>query len=135
MSTSRTGNFRLLPVNQSVMLRGMTPDEWARVGAAVRTRREDLGMTQTELAGAARVSDTTVRVLETARRTSYRAGNLRAIARALEWPDDAIDRIRAGLDPNEPLVAGDDRSLADRLAALEAEVARLRAELADRQRT
>lgn len=118
------------------MLRHVTQDEWARVGAAVRKRREDLGLTQTELAATAHVSDTTVRVLERARRTSYRAGNLRAIARALQWPDDAIDRIRAGRPADEDMTGHTDgRDVTDRLAALEAEVARLRAALAARQRS
>lgn len=117
------------------MLRDVTTDEWARVGAAVRERREGLGLTQLQLATQAGVSESMVRVLETARRTSYRGGNLRAIARALNWPDDAIDRVLAGRPPDERLSPPDERPLTDRLEALEAEVARLRAELADRQRT
>lgn len=116
------------------MLRRVTTDEWARVGAAVRERREELGLTQLEVATQAGVSESMVRVLETARRTSYRAGNLRSIARALSWPDDAIDRLRAGRPADEPLAPPDERPLTERLEALEAEVARLRAALAERQR-
>lgn len=130
-----SGSYRLYPVTNSVMLRGVTTDEWARVGAAVRERREGLGLTQLELATQAGVSESMVRVLETARRANYRAGNLRAIARVLQWPDDAIDRVLAGRPPDERLSPPDERPLTDRLEALEAEVARLRAELADRQRT
>jgi transcriptional regulator with XRE-family HTH domain len=108
-------------------------DRWVEVGEAVRARREHLGLSQVELAQAAHVSETTVRVLETHRRTSYRRGNLRAIARALDWPDDAIDRLRAGRPPDEDLVEPDPRTWEDRVAALEAEVARLREQLRARQ--
>ena len=117
------------------MLPDMTPDPWVRVGEAVRARREALGLTQLDLARAAGVSETTVRVLETARRDSYRRPNLRAIASALGWPDDAIDRIRAGRPADEQLVDRDDRALEDRLAELEAELLRLRDALRARQRS
>jgi transcriptional regulator with XRE-family HTH domain len=110
-------------------------NDWTAVGAAVRARREELGLTQVELATAANVSDSTVRVLETARRTTYRRGNLRAIARALRWPDDAIDRIRAGRPPAEDLSVVDRRPVEERLAALEAELAELREQLRSGQRT
>jgi transcriptional regulator with XRE-family HTH domain len=119
------------------MVGGVESDHtrWAEVGEAVRARREDLGMSQVELAQAANVSETTVRVLETARRINYRRGNLRAIARALTWPDDAIDRLRAGRPPDEDLTGRDERTWEDRVAALEAEVARLREQLRARQPT
>lgn len=116
-------------------MRAVDADFWPAVGEAVRARREELGLTQVELAQAANVSDTTVRVLETARRTNYRRGNLRAIARALRWPDDALDRIRAGRPPDEELAEPVKLSTEERIARLEAELARLRAELAARQRT
>ena len=113
----------------------MSDQPWHDVGDAVRARRETLGLTQVELAQAANVSDSTIRVLETARRTSYRRGNLRAIARALGWPDDAIDRIRAGRPPDEELGEPVRLSTEDRIARLEAELRDLRALLAERQRT
>lgn len=115
-------------------MRPVDDTEWARVGDAVRARRESQGMTQLELARAADVSDSTIRVLETARRTSYRAANLRAIARALGWPDDALDRIRAGRPADERLVPTDSRAIEARLDELEGELAELRAALA-RQRS
>lgn len=112
----------------------MTDQRWAAVGDAVRDRRTELDLTQLELAQAANVSESTIRVLETARRTSYKRGNLRAIARALRWPDDAIDRIRAGRPPDEELAEPARLTTESRIAALEAVIAELRAELA-RQRT
>ncbi len=113
----------------------MSPRPWAEIGAAVRSRRQQLGLTQLDLAARAGLSEATVRVLETARRQSYRAANLRAIAVALEWPEDAFSRLAAGLpaegpSPERP-TAG---TIDDRVAALEAEVVRLRDELAARQR-
>src|SRR5690606_26458124 len=102
-------------------------DTWVAVGEAVRERREELGIPQAELARRANVSESTIRVLETARRTNYRRANLRAICRALGWPDDAIDRIRAGRPPDEELVEQPAASLEERLDALERELAELRA--------
>lgn len=126
----------MIPVARWGTIAAVGDQQWGHVGEVVRARREALGLTQVELAQAANVSDTTVRVLETARRTSYRRGNLRAIARALRWPDDAIDRIRAGRPPDEELAEPATLSTEDRIARLEAELAQLRAQLAaSRQRT
>jgi transcriptional regulator with XRE-family HTH domain len=121
------------------MLPGVTDhdDRWAAVGEAVRARREELGLTQVELARASGVSEPTIRVLERPRGPRrYRHGTLRDLARALRWPDDAVARIRAGRPPAEDLVEPSRGSVEDRLAALEAELMRLREQLAaERQRT
>lgn len=84
-------------------------------------------MTQSELAAAAGISEATIRVLETSRRTSYQPGTLHDVARALHWTPDSIDRILSGLDPIPVDQATD--SEADRLAVLEAKLPRLEAEL------
>lgn len=112
------------------MLEGMDHD-WPAIGRVIRERRESLGLAQ----GAGGVSAATWRKVEKAVDPPYRRATLVGIARALGWPDDAVDRIAAGRPPDELLVEPDERPLTDRLAALEAEVARLRAELGARQRT
>lgn len=110
-------------------------DRWVAVGEAVRLRREDLGMTQVELATASGVSEPTIRVLERPRGArKFRRRTLRDLARALRWPDDAVERVLAGRPPDEDLVEPDRRSLEERLQALEAELRALRDELGARQR-
>jgi transcriptional regulator with XRE-family HTH domain len=105
-------------------------DDWPTYGRAVRERREALGIRQ----GAGGVSTATWRKVEAGRGAPYRRTTLVAIARALGWPDDAFDRMRAGRPPDELLAGGaaDDRALEARLAVLEAELVKLREALAAR---
>ena len=80
---------------------------WDEVARAVKRRREaELLLTQTELAEKANsmagkqvLSLPTIQIIENARRDGYRPATLVWLARALDWPDDAIDRIRGGEDP------------------------------------
>jgi transcriptional regulator with XRE-family HTH domain len=74
-------------------------ESWERVAEAVRNRRHSLGLTQVEAAAAGGVSEPTWYLIEHARQDRYKPRTLRGIARALEWPEDAIDRIRRGEDP------------------------------------
>lgn len=111
----------------------MTTRPWVEIGAVLRSRRVELGLTQLELAARAGVSEVTVRILETGRRQSYRPANLRAIAGAVGWPGDAFDRLAAGLpavDPDAETSGSSDGTISERVARLEAEVVRLRDELA-----
>jgi len=112
------------------MIRSVEPD-WRQVGAAVRQRREALGLAQ----GVGDVSAATWRKVEKGVDPPYRRATLIAIARALDWPDDAIARMLAGRPPDEPMVDRDDRSIQDRIAAIEAELMALKQTLMRRART
>ncbi|MEM9465258.1 MAG: helix-turn-helix transcriptional regulator [Actinomycetota bacterium] len=74
-------------------------DHLARLVAA--RMRELGGMTITELARRADVSPPTIRnILNAApREDGYRMPIQVGVARALEWEDDAFDRVALGLDP------------------------------------
>lgn len=83
--------------------------EWKNVAVEVKRRRErQLGVTQqdiadraNDLAGKQVLSVPTLQIIENARQESYRAATLLWLARALDWPDDAIDRLRAGERPED----------------------------------
>lgn len=71
--------------------------DWERLGAAVRKRRDQLGLAQ----GESPPSAATWRKVEKAIEPPYAARTASAICRALRWPDDAFDRILAGEDPQQ----------------------------------
>lgn len=72
---------------------------WEEAGAEIKARREDLHLTQTALAEKAGLSLAIVQVIEGGRKESYRRSTLVALARALDWPKDAVDRLLTGEDP------------------------------------
>ena len=106
----------------------MTDDGWARLGEAIRDRRRALGMSQLELAQAAGISEAMLRVIERARRTNVRPATLGAVARALGWTRDSVDRVLAGGDP----VLDEDRDRS--VAELKRQVAELQARLDEVER-
>jgi hypothetical protein len=73
----------------------MKDGAWARVGKAVKARREALGLPQ----GVGGVSSATWRKVEGAIDPPYRPATLAKIARALDWQADAFDRLLAGKEP------------------------------------
>jgi transcriptional regulator with XRE-family HTH domain len=95
--------------------------DWPAIGRVILERRESLGLAQ----GAGGISSSTWRKIEKAIDPPYRRSTLVKIARALGWPDDAIDRLAAGRPPDELLVEPDGRSIEERVTALEAELAEL----------
>jgi hypothetical protein len=80
------------------------------IADAVRARRTVLGISQEEVAArsAGMISTANVRVFEGVGRPTFRARSLVGLARALDWPDDAVERIANGADPTglEPRSAG-----------------------------
>lgn len=106
----------------------MTDDGWVRLGEAIRDRRRALGMSQLELAQAAGISEAMLRVIERARRTNVRPVTLGAVARALGWTRDSVDRVLAGGDP----VLDEDRDRS--VAELKRQVAELQARLDEVER-
>jgi len=103
------------------------PEAWRRVAAAVVARRTQLGMTQEELAAAAIVSPTTIRYVETAARSAYRALTMARVAAALDWPASRFIEILAGEPGDETEDDGYGQEVGDdwrdeRIASLEAAV-------------
>jgi transcriptional regulator with XRE-family HTH domain len=100
--------------------------DWAAVGAAIRARLDERGMTMTELASRSGVSLTTVRelvhVLNMRRRQPR---TLASLSNALGWPTDHLATLlrgRATEDiPADDLaeIRSDLRDLRERVEALE----------------
>lgn len=63
---------------------------------AVNARMKTLDMGQSDLVRKSGVNDLTIRRLQNAKQSSYRARTLSRVSRALEWPPDAIEGIAAG---------------------------------------
>lgn len=122
-------------------------DEVARsmVSAAVRRRREQLGLSQEEAAARSGglISTANLRVVEANGRRSLRPRSVLGLARALDWPDDALERIAAGDDPGSwrgTIAAGEHRAVVTPRAAgvdlaTSDQVDVLRRELAEQRRT
>lgn len=102
-------------------------EDWAVVSGSITERMLELGMTQTELAARAQVSLTTVRELVhnlNARRRNPRT--LAALSVALDWPEEAIQRLLRGsqptgnrsAEPKDP-VAEELRELREQLVAMQ----------------
>lgn len=94
--------------------------DWSAVGAAIRTRLDELGLTMTELASRSGVSLTTVRELVHVLNTRRRQPRvLASLSTALGWPEDHLGAILRGrsADASPP---------ADELAAIRAELRALR---------
>ena len=104
-------------------------EDWAVVSRSITERMLDLGMTQTELAAKAQVSLTTVRELVhnlNARRRNPRT--LGALSLALDWPEDAIQRLLRGgqptgarIEPADPVVE-ELRELREQLVAMQQQI-------------
>jgi hypothetical protein len=66
---------------------------------AFHRRKDDLKLSQREVAERAAVSEYTIRLLEKAGQSSFQRSTMRSISLALDWPGDALERIQAGLPP------------------------------------
>lgn len=99
---------------------GMEVDEegWRRAGEAVETRRGVKRWSQKEAADRAHVDVSTWQEIEAGRGHASRFNTLAAVADALDWQPDQIQRIAAG----EPTPW---RAEAERATALEAQVVSL----------
>jgi hypothetical protein len=98
--------------------------DWQRLGTMVRSRRNYLGIVQ----GAGGISAATWRKIEKADRPPYRDSTLMAVCRTLGWTADSYRLILEGGEPVEDRTTGA-RSLEERVAALEAEIEWLKAEV------
>ena len=100
--------------------------DWAAVGAAIKARLDEQGMTMTELAARSGVSLTTVRelvhVLNTRRRQPR---TLTSLSTALGWPAEQLGATLRGQSttaaPRDELavIRGELRDLRSRVEALE----------------
>lgn len=100
---------------------------------AIEARRLDLGLTPGAFAEALGQSTQAARNLRNGLDRDYQDSTRFALARALRWPIDAIERIRSGRLPDAGASWSDVAEPMDqRVAALEAEVAELRAALSGR---
>lgn len=106
-------------------------DNWKRLGNAVRSRRETLGLTQRAAISAAGITEKTWIEVEKGTRGARQPLTLAAIDRALHWPAGTCRQIsEGGRVPNVAVVSEADRDEV-RIGELEAERARLSAQLAD----
>lgn len=71
--------------------------DWPRLSTAIRARREELGLTQPELASAAGISVSTVQILESGRTRARIPTTMASIEEALQWtPGSAADVLGGG---------------------------------------
>jgi hypothetical protein len=69
------------------------------MGEAVEARRVELGLTITEFVRRTGLTDAGVMPVRKGYRRNYQDRVKLGVARALEWPNDALDRLMAGEDP------------------------------------
>lgn len=87
----------------------MSPRDWQRLARYVRERRDELGLTQEEIATRGGPSTATLRLIETGTQDSYRAKSLRQLAEALRWTPESPRAILAGREPEEVQESGRER--------------------------
>ena len=79
----------------------MSPPDWPRLGRYVRERRNELGLTQEEIATRGGPSTATLRLIEGGEQAAFRAKSLRQLADALHWTPESPRAILAGREPVE----------------------------------
>lgn len=77
------------------------PDYWQRIADAVLGRLEEHFLQQVDLAERSGVGEDTISKIVNVRQMSYRDGTLKALARALGWPAEALFWIGDGADPRD----------------------------------
>lgn len=73
--------------------------DWRRLGAYVTRRRDELGMTQTDVQATGGPSTATQRLIESAGRVAYRSAILASLERALRWESGSVEQILVGGEP------------------------------------
>lgn len=89
---------------------------------AIEQRRQEKGLSPTEFAKAAGITVQGLRPVRLGERRRYRHNVRIGVARALDWPDDALERLMAGevpapLEPLDPATAAWLNLRLDRLEA------------------
>jgi len=78
---------------------GRVEYDWTHLASAIRQRRDQIGMTQQQVAENAAVSTMTVRNLEAARAYTRLPPSLGAVERALGWEHGSAQAVLAGGEP------------------------------------
>jgi hypothetical protein len=73
--------------------------DWKRLAHHVTARRNDLGLTQTQVAAAGGPSAATMRLIENALQPFYRPTLLGRLEAALRWQPGSVETILSGGDP------------------------------------
>ncbi len=105
--------------------------DWERVGESVKARRLELGLTIEEALARAhpKISRSVWSNLERGVQESYQPISLAAVARALHWSADSIEKILAGEQPVEPVDDAPqmvETEIGRRLRDMERQIAELR---------
>ncbi len=80
----------------------MTPEQAATVAEAIRRRREELKLTQKQVADAGGTSDQTVMFLEKGEQLRYQRRSIAAVEEGLRWASGSIEHgILVGEEPEE----------------------------------
>lgn len=103
--------------------------DYAAAGKAFRDRRVGMGLTQAQACRDSAVSRSTWHRIETGT-GPVSAANAAAICRTLGWAPETYDRLLVGDEPvdvaaRSATVAGDDRTMLQRLDALETLIVRI----------
>jgi transcriptional regulator with XRE-family HTH domain len=80
--------------------------DWAHLASAVRARRDELGLTQEQVAAAGGPSTATMRLIESALAQSYRQRTFRQLEEALGWERGTCRRVLAGGEPTPASATG-----------------------------
>ena len=94
----------------------MSPPDYPRLGHYVRERRDELGLTQEEVATRGGPSTATLRLIEGGK-GPFRAKSLRQLADALHWTPESPRAILAGREPAEVAGTRSTRAVQPELAA------------------
>lgn len=90
----------VLDLSKCVCQTGPVADrDWERLARHVRERREELGLTQEEVASRGGPSTATLRLIENNAGDSYRQKSLRQLEDALGWARGSVLAILAGEEP------------------------------------
>lgn len=81
----------------------LSPEPWERLAGAVTVAREELGLTQTELAAIAGVSLRTVQTFEAGRYRVRMPVCTRHMEEALGWESGSIARVLEGGEPTRKM--------------------------------
>ncbi|WP_433445693.1 hypothetical protein [Nonomuraea sp. CA-141351] len=90
-------------------------DAVKRLAQAVRDRRDELDVTQTEVSGKGGPSPATLSLIESAARYSYSRSTLRKLEKGLHWPAGEAMRIVRGETASTSPAAADDTSAVRRV--------------------
>jgi predicted GIY-YIG superfamily endonuclease len=96
---NRAENGRRLAAAQMGHRRMYEDAAWSVLGAVVRERRIELGMTQTSVARAAKLDVALVRSVERVEKTDYPAAALAALEGALDWHPGSVEAVLRGEVP------------------------------------